>query len=117
MPIKELVLRTYLSKYGREKEKNKKRERERKRKTEKKRERERQRSIGHYKFQSIVAIDRSSDPGASGDSISHFSDAGQIGYAGELISANHRHAPAKSMRGMDDTYDTHATHDEPHGRS
>jgi len=50
--------------------------------------------------------------------VPHFSDAGQIGYASELISANHRHAsrrcdsPAKSVRGMVDTYDMHAMHDE-----
>lgn len=51
--------------------------------------------------------------------VPHFSDAGQIGHAGELISANHRHAPRrrdspeKSVCGIVDTYDRHATHDEP----
>lgn len=82
----------------------------------------------HYKFQAIVTIDRSIDradpdcPRAwriGSIRVPHFSDAGQIGYAGELISANHRHAPRrrdspeKSVCGIVDTYDTHATHDEP----
>jgi len=87
------------------------------------------RGTDHYKFQTIIAIDRSDDRATLRFNpererigtihVPYFSDAGQIGYASELISTNHRHAShrcdssAKSVRRMVDTYDTHAVHDEP----